>query len=79
MATCDLQPVLPHEPLLIGAVELARLLGVSTRTLWRLRSAGELPEPVRFGGTVRGGLKKSENGSPRVAQAGKRENEGRRN
>lgn len=41
------------EPLLIPAVEFARLLQVSTRTLWRLRSAGDLPAPVRFGGTVR--------------------------
>ncbi|MGA2253574.1 MAG: helix-turn-helix domain-containing protein [Thermoguttaceae bacterium] len=41
------------EPLLITAAELAKLLHVSTRTLWRLRSAGELPEAVRLGGTVR--------------------------
>jgi len=41
------------EPLLIPAIEFARLLQVSTRTLWRLRSAGDLPAPVRFGGTVR--------------------------
>jgi excisionase family DNA binding protein len=40
-------------PLLITAAELARLLQVSTRTLWRLRSAGELPEAVRLGGAVR--------------------------
>jgi len=43
----------PGEPLLITAAELARLLQVSTRTLWRLRSAGELPEAVRLGGAVR--------------------------
>lgn len=41
------------EPLLVTAAELAALLNVSTRTLWRLRSAGQLPQPVRFGGTVR--------------------------
>ncbi len=41
------------EPLLIPAVELARLLHVSTRTLWRQLSAGQVPKPVRFGGTVR--------------------------
>ena len=40
-------------PILIAAAELARLLQISTRTLWRLRSAGEVPEPVRFAGTVR--------------------------
>ena len=41
------------EPLLITAAELAKLLQVSTRTLWRLRSAGQLPEAVRLGGAVR--------------------------
>jgi predicted DNA-binding transcriptional regulator AlpA len=41
------------EPLLITAMELGQLLQVSTRTLWRLRSAGELPQPVRLGGAVR--------------------------
>jgi hypothetical protein len=30
-----------RQPLLITAAELAKLLQVSTRTLWRLRSAGE--------------------------------------
>ena len=79
MATCDLQSALLHEPLLIGAVDLARLLGVSTRTLWRLRSAGELPEPVRFGGTVRWRLEEVRKwiaeGCPIVRA---RENEGRR-
>ncbi len=41
------------EPLLIPAAEVARMLQVSARTLWRLRSAGQLPAPVRLGGTVR--------------------------
>jgi excisionase family DNA binding protein len=41
------------DPLLITAAELAKLLQVSTRTLWRLRSAGQLPEAVRLGGAVR--------------------------
>jgi excisionase family DNA binding protein len=40
-------------PLLITATELAALLQVSTRTLWRLHSAGQIPEPVRFGGSTR--------------------------
>ena len=40
-------------PLLITASKLAALLEISTRTLWRLRSAGRLPEPVRLGGAVR--------------------------
>ena len=43
----------PYQSLLITAAELAKLLRVSTRTLWRLRSAGDLPETVRLGGAVR--------------------------
>ncbi len=53
MSTFDSHPLPPAEPLLIAAADFARLLDVSTRTLWRLRSSGELPQPVRFGGTVR--------------------------
>ncbi|MGD9721457.1 MAG: helix-turn-helix transcriptional regulator [Pirellulales bacterium] len=41
------------EPLLVTAAEVAHLLGVSPRTLWRQLSAGQIPQPVRFGGTVR--------------------------
>ena len=43
----------PNDPLLVPAVELARIMQISTRTLWRMRSAGQLPDPVRLGGTVR--------------------------
>ena len=43
------------DPLLITAAELGQLLQISTRTLWRLRSAGELPQPVRLGGAVAAG------------------------
>lgn len=41
------------EPLLATAAQVAELLKISTRTLWRLRSDGNIPEPVRIGGTVR--------------------------
>lgn len=41
------------EALLITADELAVKLSMSTRTLWRLLSAGKLPEPVRLGGSTR--------------------------
>jgi predicted DNA-binding transcriptional regulator AlpA len=41
------------EPLFVTAAELAQLLRISTRTLWRLRSARKMPEPIRFGGAVR--------------------------
>lgn len=38
---------------LLTAERLAALLGISTRTLWRLRSAGRLPRPIKLGGSVR--------------------------
>lgn len=41
------------ESLLLPAAEVAALLNISTRTLWRLLSAGRLPEPIRLGGSVR--------------------------
>ena len=39
--------------ILLSAQTLAKRLAVSLRTLWRLRSSGKLPEPVRLGGAVR--------------------------
>ena len=40
-------------PQLINAEALAALLAVSKRTLWRKRSAGELPAPIVIGTTIR--------------------------
>jgi excisionase family DNA binding protein len=40
-------------PLLISAEELAKLMHVSERTLWRLLSAGKVPRPVRIGRNTR--------------------------
>jgi len=34
---------------LLSASELARVLGTSTRTVWRLLAAGRLPHPLRVG------------------------------
>jgi excisionase family DNA binding protein len=42
-----------EEPRLMTAAEVARLLQISTRTLWRLLSCGRIPAPLRFGGNVR--------------------------
>jgi len=39
--------------LLIPAEEVARMMGVSERTLWRLASAGRVPRPVRIGRNTR--------------------------
>lgn len=44
---------LTEETALITAGELAQLLRVSKRTLWRLRSRGAVPSPLRLGGNVR--------------------------
>lgn len=33
---------------LLRATDVARLLSVSVRTVWRLRDSGELPRPVRI-------------------------------
>jgi excisionase family DNA binding protein len=41
------------EPILVRAAELARMLNISLRTLWRLNSAGRLPRPLRLGTSVR--------------------------
>jgi len=38
---------------LLNARQVAKILAVSTRTLWRLKSSGKLPEAVRVGGSVR--------------------------
>jgi excisionase family DNA binding protein len=43
----------PRAPLLIRAEEVARLVGVSTRTLWRLVNAGEFPRPIHVGRNTR--------------------------
>lgn len=50
---CNMATVENMEPLLITAEQVAALLQVSARTVWRLRSAGKLPKPVEVGGSVR--------------------------
>lgn len=40
-------------PKLINAEELAKLMDVSERTLWRLLSGGKVPKPVRIGRSTR--------------------------
>ncbi|QDU45189.1 Helix-turn-helix domain protein [Symmachiella dynata] len=39
--------------LLLTVEQVAQLLQVSPRSVWRLRSAGDLPKPVKIGGAVR--------------------------
>lgn len=40
-------------PTLIDAEALAKMMDISVRTLWRLLSAGKLPQPVRIGRNTR--------------------------
>ena len=47
MATHD------QRTLLVTADVVAAMLNVSERTLWRLLSAGKVPQPVRFGRSTR--------------------------
>ena len=44
---------LKSQPLLLSASELATLLGISGRTVWRLDASGKLPKAVRIGGAKR--------------------------
>ena len=41
------------ERYLISADDLARMLGVSRRSIWRLNSAGRIPRQIKIGGSVR--------------------------
>jgi excisionase family DNA binding protein len=43
----------PATKLLVSADELATMLGVSERTIWRLLSAHKIPRPLHIGGSVR--------------------------
>lgn len=43
----------PLNSQLLTVDEIAALIKVSNRTVWRLRSSGQLPEPIRVGGGVR--------------------------
>ena len=38
---------------LLSAKALGRMLSLSARTIWRLRSSGKLPAPVKVGGSIR--------------------------
>ena len=49
------------DALLVNASDVAHLLKISTRTLWRMRSTGQLPLPVRLGGAVRWRLDEIQN------------------
>jgi predicted DNA-binding transcriptional regulator AlpA len=45
----EAQPNLPAESVLVSAAELAGLLSISLRSVWRMRKDGRLPPPLRLG------------------------------
>ncbi len=48
------KPRLPSQNCeLITAVQLAEMLNISERTLYRLKSSHQLPKPISLGGSVR--------------------------
>jgi predicted DNA-binding transcriptional regulator AlpA len=51
--SADSAAVRSDEAMLISADDLAHLLGVSKRQIWRLRSRGDLIEPIKIGSTTR--------------------------
>lgn len=40
-------------PVAVSAQDLAKMLRVSIRQVWRLSATGNLPRPIRLGGSVR--------------------------
>ena len=40
-------------PTLISAKQLSSILGVSQRTLWRMRASGQLPKSLKISSSVR--------------------------
>ncbi len=49
-----------QQPLAISAKELANMLNVSLRQIWRLNATGKLPKPLRLNGSVRWSRKEVE-------------------
>lgn len=49
------------QPRLINATELATILSIGERTLWRLLAQGQLIKPVRIGGATRWRVEEVEN------------------
>jgi predicted DNA-binding transcriptional regulator AlpA len=42
-----------RQPLLLTVEEVAALLTISVRSVWRMQSAHKIPKPVRLAGSVR--------------------------
>lgn len=53
MVTSDIPSSTNAPSMLLTVDQVAESLQVSARTVWRMRSAGELPAPIRILGSVR--------------------------
>ncbi|MBL9082139.1 MAG: helix-turn-helix domain-containing protein [Planctomycetales bacterium] len=53
MAVGEISFDVPESTALLTAKQVAAWLQISERSLWRMRSAGQLPAPLRLGGAVR--------------------------
>ena len=53
MSTIESVDVVSGLPALMTVEQLAKVLQVSIRSVWRMRSAGQVPPPVKIGGGVR--------------------------
>jgi len=42
-----------HKPRLVDVEEIAKLLGISSRHVYRLADSGRMPRPIKLGGAVR--------------------------
>lgn len=60
MAKQKQEQVNQTQPLAVSAKELANMLNVSLRQIWRLNATGKLPRPLRLGGSVRWSRKELE-------------------
>jgi predicted DNA-binding transcriptional regulator AlpA len=75
-----------QSPALLSIKDLVAMLGIAPRTIWRLRDAGKMPQPVRLGGPTRGAIRWRrtdimawiENGCPSCRRAGGADGRGAR-
>jgi excisionase family DNA binding protein len=42
---------------LLTVADVAQMLNLGERTIWRLRDRGAMPAPVRLGGAIRGAIR----------------------
>ncbi len=43
----------PLNKLMLTVEDVAKLLRISKRTVWRMRSANRIPSPIKIGGVIR--------------------------